>query len=321
MKVFGLLLAAMAACVSVEAQAQTYPTKPVKLVVTYPAGGSTDTVGRLIGEKLSELLGQPVVVENLPGASGTIGAAAAAKAPADGYTLLLVAGAHALDQSQFLNLSYDIRKDFVPVGLTATSSYVLVLNPSSPINSVKDLIAAAKAKPGKLNFGSSGVGSTPHLAAQLFSSMAGISMTNVPYKGDAPVMADVLGGHIDLAFLGVSGVAENVRGGKLKALGVTSKDRLAALPDVPAITANGVPGYEFSTWWGLMVPTGTPQSVVDRLAQDTKKMVALPDFKKRLQPLGIEAQGSASTAEFGTFIKAEVDKYAEIAKAAGIKPH
>lgn len=320
MKSFGLVLAVIVACVSVEARAQTYPSKAIRLVVTYPAGGSTDTVGRLVGEKLAEMVGQPVVIENIPGASGTIGAAYAAKAAPDGYTLLLVAGAHALNQSQYIRLSYDIRKDFAPIGLTATSSYVLVLNPSAPANSVMELIAAAKAQSGRFNFGSSGVGSTPHLAAQLFCTMADIVMTNVPYKGDAPVMTDILGGHIDLAFLGVSAVAENVRSGKLKALGVTSTERISALPNVPTIADAGVPGYEFSTWWGLLAPAGTPQAVIDRLAQYTAKLVALPGFKERLAPLGIEASGSPPE-EFGAFIKSEVDKYAAIAKAAGIKPH
>ncbi|MCC7487113.1 MAG: tripartite tricarboxylate transporter substrate binding protein [Burkholderiales bacterium] len=315
-----LVLVSFALSTAAGAAAQSYPSKPIRIVVSYPAGGSTDIVGRALGQKLSDLAGRSVVIENRAGASGTIGADYAAKSAPDGYTLLLAAGAHALAQSLYLKLPYDLTRDFAPIGLAAKSAYLLVLHPSVPAKSVKQLVAIAKATPGRLNYASTGMGSTPHLAAELFNTMTGVKMTNVPYKGDAPAIADLLGGHVDLSFIGISSVSQHVTAGKLRALAVTGAQRSSALPALPTIAEAGVPGYEFSTWWGLVAPAGTPRDIVSRLAQHTAKMARMADLRERFTALGIDAASTGTPEEFGAFIRAEVEKYAKIAKAAGVEP-
>jgi tripartite-type tricarboxylate transporter receptor subunit TctC len=313
------LLAVLALAALGTAHAETYPDRPIKLIVPYPAGGSTDTVGRAIGAKLGEVLGQSVVIENRAGASGTIGAAVAAKSPPDGYTLLLAAGAHAVDEIIIPNLPYNLVRDFAPVSLVAKSGYLLVVNQSVPANSVAELVALAKAKPGKLNFASTGLGSTPQLAALLFCSMTDTKMTDIPYKGDAPALVDLVGGRVELAFMGISSASPNVKAGKLRALAVTTSKRTAAEPQLPTVEEAGVKGYEFSTWWGIVVPAGTPPDIVDKLSKALVKVVADRDLKERFTGLGVDAE-YLPPAEFGPFIKASIDKYATIAKKAGIKP-
>lgn len=313
------LLAVLALAALGTAHAESYPDRPIKLIVPYPAGGSTDTVGRAIGAKLGEVLGQSVVIENRAGASGTIGAAVAAKSAPDGYTLLLAAGAHAVDEIIIPNLPYNLVRDFAPVSLVAKSGYLLVVNQSVPANSVAELVALAKAKPGKLNFASTGLGSTPQLAALLFCSMTDTKMTDIPYKGDAPALVDLVGGRVELAFMGISSASPNVKAGKLRALAVTTSKRTAAEPQLPTVAEAGVKDYEFSTWWGIVVPAGTPPDIVDKLSKALVKVVADHDLKERFTGLGVDAE-YLPPAEFGPFIKASIDKYATIAKKAGIKP-
>ncbi|MGH8619346.1 MAG: tripartite tricarboxylate transporter substrate binding protein [Burkholderiales bacterium] len=311
------LLACLLACA---AHAQTYPAKPIRVIVSYPAGGANDIVARAVGQKLAEMLGQSVVVDNRSGAGGTIGADVAAKSPPDGYTLLMAAGAHALAPSLYIKLPYDIAKDFAPVSLAAKSSYLLVVHPSVPAKSVKELVALAKARPGKLNYASSGVGAPPHLAAEMFGTMTGTTMTHVPYKGDTPAIADLLGGHVDLAFLAISATSPHIKAGKLRALAVTSAQRTSAMPELPTVAeAGGLKGYDISTWWGLLAPAGTPREAVDRVSQSVARIAAMPDIKERFTALGLDA--SANTPEqFSAFLKSEIEKFAKLAKLAGVKP-
>lgn len=299
---------------------QSYPTKPIKVIVSYPAGGANDIVARTIGQKLKDLIGASIVVENRAGAGGTIGADIAAKAPADGYTLLMAAGAHALAPNLYAKMPYDIVKDFAPISLAAKSTYLLVIRPGVPANSVAELIALAKSKPGQLNYASSGIGAPPHLAAEMFNTLAKVQITHVAYKGDAPVITDMLGGHVDLTFIAVSAVSPHIKSGKLKALAVTSAQRTSVLPELPTIAeAGGLKDYDVSTWWGLLAPAGTPQEVVSLLSGAMAKIAAMPDIKESFGALGIEP--AANTPEqFAAFIQAEMQKFAKLAKLAGVKP-
>ena len=302
------------------AAAQTYPAKPIRIIVSYPAGGANDIVARSVGQKLNELLGASIVVDNRAGAGGTIGADVAAKAPADGYTLLMAAGAHTLAPSLYIKLPYDIARDFAPVSISAKSTYLLVVHPSVPATSVKELIALARAKPGGLNYASSGIGAPPHLAGEMFNTLAGVKMVHVAYKGDTPAIADLLGGHVDLAFLAVSATSPHIKAGKLKALAVTSAQRTPVMPELPTIAeAGGLKDFDISTWWGLLAPAGTSPDVVNKLAVVMAKIAAMPDVKARFSELGVEA--AANTPEqFSAFIKAEIQKFSALAKLAGIKP-
>lgn len=299
---------------------QSYPTKPIRVIVSYPAGGANDIVARTIGQKLKDLIGASIVVENRAGAGGTIGADIAAKAPADGYTLLMAAGAHALAPNLYAKMPYDIVKDFAPISLAAKSTYLLVIRPGVPANSVAELIALAKSKPGQLNYASSGIGAPPHLAAEMFNTLAKVQITHVAYKGDAPVITDMLGGHVDLTFIAVSAVSPHIKSGKLKALAVTSAQRTSVLPELPTIAeAGGLKDYDISTWWGLLAPAGTPQEVVSLLSGAMAKIAAMPDIKESFGALGIEP--AANTPEqFTAFIQAEMQKFAKLAKLAGVKP-
>ena len=313
-----VLLTAMALHVCGFVHAQTYPDKPIRLVVTYPPGGSTDIVGRAVAAKLADVLKSPVIVENRAGASGTIGVAHVANADPDGYTLLLVAGAHAVAENIYPNRGYDLAKDFDGISLAARSGYLLVLSPSLPVSSVQDLVAMAKKKPGALNCASTGTGGTPHLAAELFSSLTGTKMTAIQYKGDAPAINDLIGGTVDLAFLGISSVSAHVASGKLKALAVTTAQRTSAMPDLPTMMEAGVEGYDFGTWWGVLTPRGTPRPIVERLAQAMQRVVAFDDLKERFTGLGLDA-ASSGPDEFGSFVGSEIGKYRKITENAGIK--
>jgi tripartite-type tricarboxylate transporter receptor subunit TctC len=315
-----LLSASLTVVFSAAVHAQTYPSKPVRMIVSYPAGGANDIVARAVGQKLTELLGQTVVVENRSGAGGTIGADAAAKSAPDGYTLLMAAGAHTLAPSLYSKLSYDIVKDFAPVSICARSAYLLVLHPSVPAKSVKELIALARAKPGSLTYASSGVGAPPHLAAEMFSAMAGIKMVHVPYKGDTPAIQDMLGGHVDLGFIAVSATSLLVKSGKLKALAVSSAQRTAAMPDLPTVAeATGFKDYEITTWWGMLAPAGTPADAIARLSTAMARIAQMPDIKERFGALGLEP-ASSTPEQFSSFIKSEIAKFGKLAKAAGVKP-
>jgi tripartite-type tricarboxylate transporter receptor subunit TctC len=300
--------------------AQSYPAKPIRIIVSYPAGGANDIVARGVGQRMNELLGASIVVDNRAGAGGTIGADIAAKAPPDGYTLLMAAGAHTLAPSLYLKLPYDIARDFAPVSISARSAYLLVLHPSVPANSVKELIALARTRPGGLNYASSGVGAPPHLAGEMFNTLAGVKMVHVAYKGDTPAVADLLGGHVDLSFISISATSALIKAGKLKALAVTSAQRTPVMPELPTVAeAGGLKEFDISTWWGLLAPAGTSPDVVNKLAATMAKIATIPDVKTRFGEVGVEAAAN-SPEQFGAFIKAEIQKFAQLAKLAGVKP-
>jgi tripartite-type tricarboxylate transporter receptor subunit TctC len=313
------LFAAFALLLALPALAQDYPTRPVRIVVSYAPGGSNDVVARVIAPELQKELGQSFIVENRAGASGTIGADMVAKSPPDGYTLFMGAGAHALAPSLYKKLPYDYVRDFAPISLAATSTYVLVVNPAVPARTVPELIALLKSKPGQLNYASAGKGTPLHLAAELFKSKTGTDIVHVPYGGDTPALNDLLAGTVQLSFMSVSSTAPQIRAGKLRALAVTSAQRSEALPDLPTLAELGIAGYDVGTWWGLLAPAGTPDTIITRLNAAMRKAVAQPEVKARFAPLGLDPR-SDSPAEFATFIKMEVDRYAAIARIAAIEP-
>jgi tripartite-type tricarboxylate transporter receptor subunit TctC len=298
---------------------QTYPTKPIKIVVTFPAGGGADFVARAIAPKLSEALGQPVVIDNRAGANGGIGNEVVAKSPPDGYTLLLgAAGALAIAPHLYKNLPFDTLKDFEPICLVGSSPFVLTLGPSVPANSVSELTALAKAKPGTLNYGSSGTGGAPHLAGELYKSMTGVDIVHVPYKGLAPAITDLLGGQVQIVFADVGLVAQHVRAGKLKAIAVTGKQRSAALPDVPTMTEARVAGYQAGTWYGILAPAGTPSTIVNQLNAELVKILAMPEIRSQFAAQGIEPGGDKPD-QFAALIRDDYAKWARVIKEANIK--
>jgi tripartite-type tricarboxylate transporter receptor subunit TctC len=307
--VFGMLASATAL-------AQSYPAKPVRVVVPYPPGGPTDIVARVVSQKLTEQTGQQFLVENRAGAGGNIGAEAVARAPADGYTLLVATTAHAINPSLFKQLGYDLQKDFAPVSQLTGGPLVIVANPSLPAKDVRELIALAKAKPGALNFASSGNGQSTHLSAELFSSMAGIKMNHVPYKGSAPALTDVIAGQADLMFDTMLSAMPQVKTGKLKALAVTSAARSPAAPDLPTVAESGLPGYEAIAWNGLLAPAGTPKDVVATLNAELKRTLELPEIRERFAAQGFGAAWSPPE-KYSAFIQAELAKWAKVVKASG----
>ena len=299
--------------------AQDYPSKPVRFVVPFAPGGTTDVLARLVGEKLSASLGQQFVVDNKPGAGGNVGTAQVAKAEPDGYTLLMgTVGTHAINASIYPSLPYDPVQDFAPVTLVATVPNVLVVNPEVPANSVAELIALAKEKPGELNFASSGNGSSIHLSGELFKAMTGVDIVHVPYKGSGPAVVDLLGGQVQMMFDNLPSSAPQIKAGKLRPLGVTSKERSPTLPDVPTIAEAGVPGYEALSWFGVLVPAGTPDAIVAKLQNEIAKALADPAMRERFAELGAVPVGGTS-AEFADLITAETAKWAKVVQDAGIK--
>ena len=299
--------------------AQAYPAKPIRLVVPFPPGGSLDVVARAIGQKLSEAWGQPVVIDNRPGAGGNIGADLVAKSAPDGYTILEGAlSTHAVNISLYGKMPYDPVKDFAPITLVAVTPNVLVLNPSVPANSVKELIAYGKANPGKLAFGSGSNGSAGHLAGELFKTETGVDMVHVPYKGGAPAMQDLLAGRTQLMFDNLANSMQQVKAGKLKALAVTTAKRSSLVPELPTMAEAGVPGFDISTWFGLMAPAGTPPDVVAKWNADLVKVLNSPDMREKMTAQGAEATPT-TPAEFSAFIARELEKYARIVKASGAK--
>ena len=301
------------------ARADGYPAKPVRLVIPYPPGGGTDITGRAMAQRLAETLGQSVVIENKPGATGMIGAAGVAKSPADGYTVLFGAASEmAINASLFKNMTYDPRTDFEPVMLVATFPLVFVA-PASSSRSLAALIEAAKAKPDSVSYGSIGSGSPQHLAAELLSSMAQAKLVHIPYKGSGPLVQDAVGGHIDMAVSSVPAAVPLVRSGKLRALAVTSSQRSDALPDVPTMAELGFAGYEFSTWVGVAVPKGTPRDIVDRLRSGLVGALAAPDVQAALRDQGAMPVGS-TPEQFRQFVQDEVAKSDRIVSQAGINP-
>ena len=296
--------------------AQTYPNKPVRVVVPYPPGGPTDIVARVLFQQVSEATGQQFLVDNRAGAGGNIGAEIVAKAPSDGYTLLIGTTAHAINMSLFKNLNYDVQKELAPVSLLTQGPLVLVAHPQFPANSVKEVIELAKTKTGGLNFASSGNGQSTHLSAELFNTMAGIKMSHVPYKGSAPALTDVMSGQVDVMFDTTLSAMPFVKAGKLKALGLTSPVRSSAAPDVPTIAESGLPGYEVFAWNGVLVPAGTPKAIVQQLNDQIRKAMLLPQVKDKFSAQGFAASWN-SPENFGVFLKNEVDKWSRTVKASG----
>jgi tripartite-type tricarboxylate transporter receptor subunit TctC len=297
---------------------QPYPSKPVHIVVPFTAGSATDILARTFGQKLSELWGQSVFVENRPGAGGTIGAAFVAKSPADGYTLLVDSAAHAYNPSIYANLPFDTVKDFVEVVPLAGQPNVLVVAPSSGIKSVADLIALAKQKPGQLNFGSAGTGSGTHINGEKFKLAAGIDVVHIPYKGTPEALTDTMAGRVTYFFSPISAALPNVRDGKLVALAVSTSRRSSALPNVPTVAESGLPGFDYNLWVGLFAPAGTPPEIVDKINKDIVRSLQSPEIKERLSTLGAEAMPMAP-AEFKSFVHGEIDDSGKVIKAAGIK--
>lgn len=298
---------------------QTWPAKPVRLIVPYPPGGSADILARAIGQKLSEGIGQQVIIDNRPGAGTAIGAEATAKAAPDGYTILLgTVSSHAINPALTPGLKYDPIKDFAPVSLVASIPFALIVHPSLSANSLNELIALAKARPGALNFSSAGTGTSNHLAGELFKSMTGTFMVHIPYKGSAPALNDLIAGQVQLMFDLVLTSAPHVKSGAVRALAVTGRERSAALPGVPTVAESGVPGYEVSAWFGFFAPAGTPPSVVNALNAETIKTMRLPDLRERLASQGADAVTN-TPEQFTAYVREELGKWTRVVKASGMK--
>ena len=298
--------------------AQGFPTKPVKIVVPYPPGGANDIVSRLLAQRLTDSLGQSVVVENRPGASGNNGADSVAKAPADGHTLVLVTTGHSIAPSLYAKLPYDIRSDLVPVTTLISGPMLVLTHPQGPLKTMAELIASAKARPGQLNYGSAGNGSTTHLAAELIATTAGVKFNHVPYKGSAPAMVDVMAGNADMVMDLMLSSMPHVRAGKLRAIAVTSAQRMAELPDVPTLMESGFPGMELAVWNGLMAPANTPKAVIDKLNAEIRKVMDTPDMKERIGSQGF-AVLTGTPEQFSSLLKAEMERWAKAVKASGAK--
>lgn len=294
-----------------------YPDHPIKMVVPYSAGGAADVTARLIAQQLSTRLGQPVVVDNRPGASGSIGAAAVANAPADGYTLLLDATGFAVNPSLLPKLPYDAAKDFVPISLIMRVPTLLVVPPASPATTVAEFVRIAKDKPGTVTFASAGNGGAQHLAGELFAQRFNLKLIHVPYKGGAPALTDLMGGQVDMMFSAASASGPHVKSGKLRALASTGTKRSPAFPDLPTIAESGAPDFSAYEWNGLFVRAGTPQPIVDKLEAEVRAIVALPEVRQRLTDLGAEPVGSTSS-EFKAFVQGETTKWAKVIKEGNI---
>ena len=314
-----ILAALFAAAVASAAFAQAWPTKPIRFIVPYPPGGTSDILARTIGEKLGTALGQTIVVENKPGANGNVGADYVAKASPDGYTFLLAdIGAIAISPSVYPSLPFDPVKNFTPVTMVAYSPHILVVHPSVPAKSVAELVALVKSKPGKLNYAASSTGSAPHLAGVEFAQRAKIDWNYIPYKGGAQAITDVVGGQADLLFNGMLATYPNVKGGKLRILAVSSANRLASIPDVPTVAESGFPGFETGSWQGILAPPGTPSEIVAKLGSEVQKILATPEMKEKLAAQGADVRVTTG-AELSGFISKERDRWAKVVKEAGIK--
>jgi tripartite-type tricarboxylate transporter receptor subunit TctC len=299
--------------------AQAYPAKPVRLIVPFPPGGGTDFVARAIQPRLAEALGQQIIIDNRAGATGIVGTELGAKAPPDGYTLTMATGATiSANMALFPKLPYDPPKDFVPITLVASQPNLLAVHPSVPAKAVRDLIAIAKSRPGQLNYASSGSGSSHHLSAELLKMMSGINIVHVPYKGTGPAIIDAVAGHVEVIFSGIAAILPQVKAGKLRALGVTKAQRSAILPQVPTIAESGLPGYEITSWHGVLAPAGTPPTVVIRVHDGVAKALANADVRERFASQGAEPVGLTPEA-FAKFLKTDIAKIAKLIKTAGIK--
>ena len=301
------------------AAAQTYPSRPVRMMVPFPAGGGSDTMGRIVASRLGERLGQQIVVENRPGAAGSIGADIAARAPADGYMILLGSTSELVQYPNVnLKIPYDPLRDFTPVSLVGTIPMVLVVHPSLPVKNVKDLVAMAKARPGEINFGSAGQGATTHLAVELFVLLTGVKLTHVPYKGSPQAVTDLVAGNVQLGIPTMPAALPFIKSGRVKVLGVTTAKRASNLPDVPTLSEAGVKGYEAALWTGILAPAGTPAQIINRLNGEIAKVLELKDVQDALARQGAEAE-SSTPQEFAAFLKREYAKWAKVVKESDIR--
>ena len=309
---------AVGALAAAPVAAQDYPSKPIRIIVPFAAGGPADIYARFVGQRLSETLGQPVVIEDRPGAGSVIGTDAVAKSAPDGYTLLVMSNTHTVNESLIPNKPYQLMRDFVAVAPVNYSDLVLVVHPSVPVNSLKELIDLAKSQPKGLNYASSGPGTPYHMAGELFKAMAGVDIVHVPYKGSSGARTDVLGGQVQMMFDAITTMAPNVRTGKLKGLGTTGKTRSSVLPEVPTVSEAGVPGYEAVIWLGIMAPAGTPKPIVDKLNAEITKIVNRPDVKEAWSKQGAEPM-AMTPAEFARFMNEDIEKWAKVVKISGAK--
>ena len=295
-----------------------YPERPVRLIVPFAPGGGADLISRLISQRMPDLLGRQVVVENRAGGASNIGSEAVARAAPDGYTLLLGSLSTSVNASLFPKLSFNVLKDFEPVSLLATVPLMVVVHPSSPAQSIADLIATAKARPGALNYASGGLGSANHVAGELFKSMAGVQITHVPYKGGGPALADLLGGHVGLLISTVTSTHDLVKNGRLRALATTGTRRSIVAPELPTVAEAGLPGYAVEAWYGVLAPAGTPRAIVERLSGDLARVLQSAEGREALRAQGAEAVGN-TPEEFARYLRAEVDKWAKMVKAQGLR--
>ncbi|MBX3660995.1 MAG: tripartite tricarboxylate transporter substrate binding protein [Burkholderiales bacterium] len=312
------IFSCIAALAMQSAVAQNYPAKPIRILIAQAPGSATDNVSRVLSGKLAEQLGQPFVIEARPGAGGAIGTEAAARSPADGYTLFMANNStHGSNPAVYKKLPYDAVKDFSPIILIASTPYVLTAHPSLPVKSVKELIAFAKKRPGELNYGSAGNGSTHHLSGELLKTMAGINLVHVPYKGTTPALTGLLSGEVSVVFFTVVGVQPHVKSGKARALAVTTPTRSNMMPELPTMAEAGLKGFEVSSWFGLLAPAGTPAAIVSRLNAESVKAMALPEVSGALRKLGFDAVGG-TPEQFAAHIRSEVERFTKLVKATGI---
>jgi tripartite-type tricarboxylate transporter receptor subunit TctC len=315
-----LMLCAVAFVLAQHAAAQEYPGKPIRFIAPIAAGGLTDTLTRVLGQRLSERVGQPVVVENRPGAGGIIGMDAVAKSAPDGYTIVMVyQGLASVNPILYKTPPYETLRDFVPIAQVATFPMILVVNASTPIRSVNDLVDQARAKPGSMNYGSAGNATTSHLVMELFKRKAGLDLVHVPYKGEAPALTELMGGRVSVVFNSLPSVLSHIQSGKVRALAIATKQRSKLVPDVPTITESGIPDLEVPGWYGVLAPAGTPRSVVDRLSREFNAIVSDPETRARLASQGIDLAATSSEA-FGKWIRDETERWRKVVADAGITP-
>ena len=316
---FAILLAALCTVAAPAFAQDKWPSKPIKYIVPFPPGGTTDTLARVIAQKLSVSLGQQVLVDNKPGAGGNIGSDFVAKSAPDGYTILGgTISSHSINPSMYSKMPYDAVKDFVPITLIGTNANALIVHPSNPAKNLAEFIAQSKAKPGTVNFASAGAGTSQHLSGELFKNMAGIDMVHVPYKGSAPAIQDVMGGQVTMMFDTMIVAGPQIKAGTVKALGVTSTTRVKGYDTIPTLNEAGVPGYEVVSWQGIFAPAGVPKEIVQRLNAELVAILRMPDVRERFEGLGLDIVANTSE-EFATFQKSEIAKWAKVVKGANIK--
>ncbi len=312
------VLTSLAALIALPAVAQNYPVKPIRILIAQAPGSATDNVSRIMTSKLAEQMGQQFVIEARPGAGGAVGTEAAARAPADGYTLFMANNStHGSNPAVYKKLPYDAIKDFAPIIHIASTPYVLTAHPSLPVKTVKDMVAFAKKRPGQLNYGSAGNGSTHHLSGELLKMMAGLNLVHVPYKGTTPALTGLLSGEVSVMFFTVVGIEPHAKTGRARALAVTTPKRAALLPDVPTMVESGYPGFEVTSWFGLLAPANTPAAIVSRVNAESQKALALPEVSGALKKIGFDSVGG-TPEQFAAHIRAEIERFTKVAKATGI---